>query len=83
MKVQAAALLLLPLAATAFVPAAAPAAKGRSVGMAAEGMSRKDALKAVGAGAFWVPGDSSRPNRSIDQSPAAVVIPRPIFNPPI
>lgn len=52
MKVQAAALLLLPLAATAFVPAAAPAAKGRSVGMAAEGMSRKDALKAVGAGAF-------------------------------
>ncbi len=52
MKLQAACLLLLPLAATAFVPpAAAPATtKGRSSQMAAEGMSRKDALKAASAG---------------------------------
>lgn len=72
MKVQAAALLLLPLAASAFVPAApAPAsgAKGRSLGMAADGMSRKDALKTVGAGALcWVVRVRCGLNQSIDPS---------------
>lgn len=53
MKVQAASLLLLPLAATAFLPAppAATPVKGRTVVCAAGGpMSRKDALKTAGAG---------------------------------